>query len=134
LRNKQLRQEKLAKLERAMRYKYKSHAINEPCVSVIKHANYPNHFKDASDAVLKIENYEKRNWERSMSKERNGKRLLNRYNSNECFVSPSLKQQLSKTQLNKPGRSSEGRHRSNSSQKRYRLSDYNHEVGKLFLS
>jgi hypothetical protein len=83
LRNKQLRQEKLTKLERAMQYEFKSEAHNEPCVSVIKNANYPNHFRDASDAVLKIENYDKKSRERSMSRERNGKRILNRYNSNE---------------------------------------------------
>ena len=73
----------MTKIERAMQYKYKSEAHNEPCVSVIKNANYPNHFRDASDAVLKIENYEKKSRERSMSRERNGKRILNRYNSNE---------------------------------------------------
>lgn len=114
-----------------MQYKYKGQSYNEQTVSVLKAANYPNNFKDASDAVHKIEKYDEKSRERSVSKERIGRQKLKRYRSNECLITPSLKQQMNKNMLNKP-QSREGRLRSNSSlsQNRFRMSEFTQEVGK----
>jgi hypothetical protein len=121
----------MSKLERAMQYKYKGQSYNQQAVSVLKDANYPYNFKDASDAVHKIEKYDKKSRERSVSKERIGRQKLKRYKSNECLITASLKQQMNRNLLNKP-QSREGRQRSNSSlsQNRFKMSEFTQEVGK----
>ena len=133
--NKQQRKEKLSKIEQAMQFNYKSlqHPHGQSGVKIIKPENYPQGFKCGFEAVEKLERYEARARERSLSKDK-VRTKMNRYKSKEEIVTKSLKREISKQKFEKPQANKRERSSSGLSQRKFSFGEFNQEVGKLKIS
>lgn len=128
--SKENRGDRLKKLEQAMTYNYKG-MQNSQSKSSLKEKvprNYPLHFRDASDAVDILSKMETKSKERSQSRERLARVKLNRHKSNEAIITSSLKQQLTRRSTQSRSKS---RERGNKSHQKFKISDFNSEVGKF---
>ena len=86
MKNKQERESKMTKFERAMNYRYPGSQENLNRVRIEKPSNYPLGFKDASEDPDIIERYERKSKEREVSKERISRLKVQRCNSREQII------------------------------------------------
>lgn len=120
-----------------MNYQFTKNASphNKSEVKIAKPRNYPLHFQGGSEAVQILNRMEEKQIERTLSRECRSRIKMQRYNSNEAIIAPSLKYQFSQRVLALQSVSKERESRADSrhSQSRYRLSDFNQEVGKVLF-
>ena len=119
-------------LDQAMTYKYTPNKTSQKATSTLKKPrNYPKSYNSPSDIVNIMDKMRESSKERKASiGQLRFETMLRKSGSTETILQNSLKQQLSARHTKSRSHSKESRHRSTSSKRQFKMSEFHSEVSK----